>query len=148
MSVRCASANGSGRSKGTVSHTVPNAMSCYRPRLLVCVYPPPIRLWRVCAFPQTQPLYALSALTVVRVSLFRNTGACAPLFGTLLPLFKGNIICAQRQHIDTLILLVIFCQHRSPFNRFHLKTCRLTESKHNAITRCPAVSHISRRFQI
>ena len=52
-------------------------MSCYRPRLLVCVCPPPIRLWRVCALPQTHPLYALSALSVVRVSLFRNTGARA-----------------------------------------------------------------------
>lgn len=46
-----------------------------------CIRLSPIRLWRMCALPQTQPLYALSALTVVCVSLFRNTGARAPLFG-------------------------------------------------------------------
>lgn len=42
-----------------------------------CIRLSPIRLWRVCALPQTQPLYALSALTVVCVSLFHNAGARA-----------------------------------------------------------------------
>lgn len=91
----CASANGSGRY--TVSPTVPNAYELfpYRGFWCACIRLPRTRLWRVCALPQTQPLYVLSALTVVCVSLFRNAGARARVRIYIVSVFR--YICAQTQ---------------------------------------------------
>lgn len=99
----CASANGSGRY--TVSPTVPNAYELfpYRGFWCACIRLPRIRLWRVCALPQTQPLYALSALTVVCVSLFRNAGARVHIYCVYICCVCFQIyMCADQRRLEFL----------------------------------------------
>ena len=73
----CASANGSGRSKGTVSPTVPNAYEllsteAFGARVSDC---------RPLDYGECALFRELNLFRHCLLSLFRNTGARAPLFG-------------------------------------------------------------------